>query len=155
MKLVRDKIPDIIRETGAEPDVTVAMGSVYLELLGRKMGEELEEYMEEPSYEEAADMLEVFRALVAYHGLDLDEIERVDAPVGRELAGEVCGPRDARWCEGLLHGDCRCDARLQRGHRRGHKGVDIRREQREGHGSSGLEVVASQKRCNSDAKSSI
>lgn len=91
MKLVRDKIPDIIRETGAEPDVTVAMGSVYLELLGRKMGEELEEYMEEPSYEEAADMLEVFRALVAYHGLDLDEIERVRVQKHLERGGFESG----------------------------------------------------------------
>ena len=58
---MRDKIPEIIRSTGQEPEVTVAMGGVNRELLVAKMQEELAEFVEDTCEEEAADMLEVFR----------------------------------------------------------------------------------------------
>ena len=75
MKLVRDKIPDIIRSTAQEPEVTVAMGGVYRELLVAKMQEELAEFVEDPCEEEAADMLEVFRALIEYHNISFEAAE--------------------------------------------------------------------------------
>ena len=91
MKLVRDKIPEIIRGAGKFPEVTVAMGSVYRGLLGRKMSEELEEFMQDPTHEEAADILEVFRALIAFHNLDMRDVEEVRAEKARERGGFETG----------------------------------------------------------------
>ena len=91
MKLVRDKIPEIIRADGKFPEVTCAMGSVYRELLGRKMSEELEEFMQSPTHEEAADMMEVFRALIEFHDLDPDDVEQARKEKFEERGGFETG----------------------------------------------------------------
>ena len=77
-KLVRDKIPKIIRESGkdyiahADPDPLVLVG-----WLSKKLGEELDEFRtaeQADKLEEAADMLEVCRNLWATAGLELEDI---------------------------------------------------------------------------------
>jgi len=75
MKLVRDYIPDIIKEDGK---TCVSRGCVDLQELNDrlrdKMSEETDEFLEEPSYEEAADMYEVLRAFANLYNLDMKTV---------------------------------------------------------------------------------
>tara|TARA_B100000700_G_scaffold308230_1_gene385632 strand:- start:196 stop:561 length:366 start_codon:yes stop_codon:yes gene_type:complete len=63
-KLVRDKIPAIIAKTGKMPDFYVALREEYEQELFKKLVEELEEFKENPCIEEAADIYEVFLAIL-------------------------------------------------------------------------------------------
>jgi len=75
-KLVRDGIPRIIRESGKECQVrTLTANEFRLELI-RKLQEELTEFVDNPSVEELADMLEVMHALATILGFDFNEVIR-------------------------------------------------------------------------------
>ncbi|MGW5263942.1 nucleoside triphosphate pyrophosphohydrolase [Microbispora sp. NPDC004025] len=79
-KLVRDKIPDIIRRDGREPVVTVLDEVAFREALLAKLLEESAELSEAPPAqvpEEIADVLEVLQALARVHGQDWRDIERL------------------------------------------------------------------------------
>jgi len=76
-KLVRDRIPEIIKERGKRYRVHTAGEKEYLHLLRRKIEEEVEEFYENPVAEEMGDILEVVEALMEYHGLDREVVERV------------------------------------------------------------------------------
>lgn len=86
-KLVRDKIPDIIRSKGREPMTHVAGDAEYREKLIAKLFEELEEFRKDESVEELADVLEVIDAIVAYKRFSRDDIERVKANKAAERGG--------------------------------------------------------------------
>lgn len=62
-KLVRDKIPDIIRAQGESPKVRELDEAEYIVSLHRKLDEEVEEYHAEGKLEELADIMEVLFAL--------------------------------------------------------------------------------------------
>ncbi|MET9079992.1 nucleoside triphosphate pyrophosphohydrolase [Streptomyces sp. NPDC004232] len=71
-KLVRDRIPQIIREDGAEPVTYTAGREEYRSRLRDKLGEEVAEFLEsdeDSAPEELADVLEVVRALAADLGV--------------------------------------------------------------------------------------
>lgn len=74
MKLVRDKIIQIMQEKGLDPKFSIASDETYPLLLARKMIEELEEFMQDPCAEEAGDMLEVARALFSSYGISMGEV---------------------------------------------------------------------------------
>lgn len=74
MKLVRDKIIQIMQDKGLDPDFSIASKETYSLFLARKMIEELEEFMQDPCAEEAGDMLEVARALFASYGISMGEV---------------------------------------------------------------------------------
>ncbi|MBB6173821.1 putative house-cleaning noncanonical NTP pyrophosphatase (MazG superfamily) [Nocardiopsis mwathae] len=79
-KLVRDRIPGIIRADSAEPVITVAAHEEYVRELRRKLEEEVAEYLEADgpqAVEELADIMEVVHALAAVHGRGADGVERV------------------------------------------------------------------------------
>ncbi|GGO16772.1 phosphoribosyl-ATP pyrophosphohydrolase [Microbispora rosea subsp. aerata] len=79
-KLVRDKIPDIIRRDGREPAVSVLDEAAYREALLAKLFEEAAELRNAPIDEvpeEIADVLEVLRALAQVHGCEWRDIERL------------------------------------------------------------------------------
>ena len=75
MKLVRDKIPDVIKVSGCVAKYHFATNEDYPKLLYAKMVEELEEFEQTPSLEEAADMLEVFVSMLKFHKLSMDDVE--------------------------------------------------------------------------------
>ena len=77
MKLVRDKIPDIIREDGKECKYHVAKHNEYKTRLYEKMREELDEFINTPCYEEAADIYEVFSSICAIHDMNMVQVEVV------------------------------------------------------------------------------
>ncbi|MFW6287398.1 MAG: phosphoribosyl-ATP pyrophosphohydrolase [bacterium] len=76
-KLVRDKIPQIIDDAGKECAVHIADDKEYVSKLFDKVQEELNEFEENPSAEEMADIFEVLDAMIGFYGLDADEIEAV------------------------------------------------------------------------------
>lgn len=62
-KLVRDKIPEILVEKGANFEQHTASDEEYKERLLEKLDEEIAEFKEEYSAEELADVIEVIEAL--------------------------------------------------------------------------------------------
>ena len=58
-KLVRDRIPEIIEENGAQCKYHVATDAEFEQALLNKLREEVEEFIEEPSVKEMADIQEV------------------------------------------------------------------------------------------------
>ena len=85
MKLVRDFIPRIIEENGKTCEYHVASYDENKVRLYEKMREELEEFINTPCIEEAADMYEVLRAICKLHGLEMVyvEVEAADKRLGR------------------------------------------------------------------------
>ena len=58
-KLVRDKIPQVIRAQGETPHIRVLEGPEFHDALERKLQEEAAEYLESRELTELADILEV------------------------------------------------------------------------------------------------
>ena len=75
MKLVRDYIPEIIEEDG-KWCLTRKAHSVdeHMAMLKEKIIEESQEFIENPSYEEAADMIEVIKAFCHLSNLEWDVV---------------------------------------------------------------------------------
>ena len=73
-KLVRDKIPEIIIESGKQCNTRTLTDEEYEYHLKRKLLEEAEEFCNEPTVEEAADVLEVLYALTHLLGITMSEI---------------------------------------------------------------------------------
>ena len=76
-KLIRDKIPEIIEQSGKKCIIEVMDNDTYIEYLDQKLNEELAEYQQDKSIEELADLLEVMYAVVAARGYSVAELERI------------------------------------------------------------------------------
>ena len=76
-KLIRDKIPEIIEQSGKKCIVEVMNNDTYIEYLDQKLNEELAEYQQDKSVEELADLLEVMYAVVTARGYSVEELERI------------------------------------------------------------------------------
>ena len=76
-KLVRDRIPQIIRDSGKSCQTRILDEEEYVKLLEKKLSEELSEYLEDKNREELADLLEVMMALAEAKGWGWEEIERL------------------------------------------------------------------------------
>lgn len=86
-KLVRDKIPEIIRATGHEPRFRQAAEGERLGLLVKKLHEEAGELQVKPCLEECADVLEVLLAIAAELGVTREELFRSGAAKAVERGG--------------------------------------------------------------------
>ncbi len=89
-KLVRDRIPEIIRADGLEPEVYVAEPAEYRARLRAKLAEEVAEYMEADDTEapeELADVLEVAFALAADLGVDAAQLEKIRESKAEQRGG--------------------------------------------------------------------
>jgi predicted house-cleaning noncanonical NTP pyrophosphatase (MazG superfamily) len=73
-KLVRDKIPEIIKQGGSTPAVRVLDEREYILELERKLSEEVSEYLESGSLEELADVSEVLAAILRARGHTAEEL---------------------------------------------------------------------------------
>ena len=85
-KLVRDKIPDIIRAAGKEPIIRILPQEGYLQELDRKLDEEVAEYQADKTIEEMADIVEVLFAICEARGYSIEELMQV-----REMKKEKRG----------------------------------------------------------------
>jgi predicted house-cleaning noncanonical NTP pyrophosphatase (MazG superfamily) len=73
-KLVRDKIPEIIKQKGEELKMHIADETEYREKLRDKFREEVEEYIKEESAEEMADVFEVITAILEEKNWTIEQI---------------------------------------------------------------------------------
>lgn len=80
-KLVRDKIPEIIADSGKVFKKEILTDEAYKTALTEKAFEELQEYVEAEdqngALEELADLLEVVHALAAVQKSSIAEIEKI------------------------------------------------------------------------------
>ncbi len=76
-KLVRDKIPEIIEKSGKQCKTEILSDEKYLEMIDKKLNEELAEYHEDQNIEELADLLEVIYAATKARGYSIEELEKV------------------------------------------------------------------------------
>jgi predicted house-cleaning noncanonical NTP pyrophosphatase (MazG superfamily) len=80
-KLVRDGIPDIIEDTNKKYSMKVLEPSQHEVEIKRKLVEELEEYQQastnEEALEELADLLELIYTVLPLHGFTMEELEEV------------------------------------------------------------------------------
>lgn len=71
-KLVRDKIPEIIADSGVKATFRVLARSEYMEYLEKKLDEEVAEFHESKDVEELVDILEVLYAIAIEKGVGAD-----------------------------------------------------------------------------------
>lgn len=69
-KLVRDKVPEVIKSKGGECTTRIAGEKEYAEKLNWKLREEMDEFIEAQNEGELADLLEVIDAIIDYKKLD-------------------------------------------------------------------------------------
>ena len=88
-KLVRDRIPEIIREAGKVPVTRIVTEEAELrQRLIDKLAEEMQEYRESGSVEEIADILEVLQALVEQiHGMSWEQVREIQGRKWEERGG--------------------------------------------------------------------
>ncbi|MES9604270.1 nucleoside triphosphate pyrophosphohydrolase [Actinomadura sp. NPDC000929] len=86
-KLVRDRIPEIIRDAGGSPETRTAAPGEQGALLRNKLYEEAGEYIASNDPAELADLLEVLHALAALHGLSPEELEERRAAKAADRGG--------------------------------------------------------------------
>jgi predicted house-cleaning noncanonical NTP pyrophosphatase (MazG superfamily) len=87
-KLVRDKIPQIIRSKGLDPVVWTASAEEYGIRLRDKLQEEVAEFIaSDNDPEELADILEVLYALAEEVGTDPQQLEKLRAVKAAERGG--------------------------------------------------------------------
>ena len=83
-KLVRDKIPDIIKNDGKKPIVRLASQEEYSNLILQKLSEELLEFHENPSLEEAADIYEVFVSILNNWNMPFSVVQKAAAKKAKD-----------------------------------------------------------------------
>ncbi|MBT3835836.1 nucleoside triphosphate pyrophosphohydrolase [Candidatus Woesearchaeota archaeon] len=86
-KLVRNKIPEIIRNKGESCLTHIASDDEYQQKLKEKLQEEVDEYLQDPSKEELADILEVIYALCNFHQTDKEDLENIRKNKAEERGG--------------------------------------------------------------------
>ena len=86
-KLVRDRIPEIIRDQGGSPRTRRLDDTAYREALCSKLDEETREFLSERAPEELADILEVVYALAVDAGLTKDALEAIRLKKRAERGG--------------------------------------------------------------------
>jgi predicted house-cleaning noncanonical NTP pyrophosphatase (MazG superfamily) len=75
-KLVRDRIPEIIVQSGSRPVTHIANDREYGEKLKEKLFEEVAEYLNNEDIEELADILEVIIAICNFKYGDFQNLEK-------------------------------------------------------------------------------
>ena len=86
-KLVRDKIPDIIKDSGRIPVTHILSDEEFLVALEAKLKEEVVEYQDDKSLEEMADVLEVLQAICVARGYSLEQLEEKRREKAEERGG--------------------------------------------------------------------
>ena len=86
MKLIRDKMPMLMKQSNVKFDAKIADNDEFKKLIAEKMQEEVQELMDDKTIEEAADVYEVFLSLIKLWGHDLHDVIAV-ADDKREARG--------------------------------------------------------------------
>ena len=83
-KLVRDNIPQIIEKANAIAEIYICDNQEYALRLKEKLQEETQEFLDEESIEELADILEVIYAIANYKNVSKDTLESIRAKKAKE-----------------------------------------------------------------------
>ncbi len=86
-KLVRDKIPEIIRQDGGDPRVRAVTGNEFDRLIRLKVVEEAQELLNSGEDEEIADILEALEALLLHRSIERAAIEELRLKKREERGG--------------------------------------------------------------------
>ena len=76
-KLVRDKIPEIIKSEGREVKAKILNDEEYKKELNQKLQEEVREYLENNNVEELADIVEVVYGILNSMDITIEEFEKI------------------------------------------------------------------------------
>ena len=76
-KVVRDKIPEIIAESGKKSNIKQLDDTSFVAELEKKLIEEVNEYSESKDVEELADLLEVIYRISELRGVNSDELDEI------------------------------------------------------------------------------
>jgi len=76
-KAIRDKIPEIIKQSGNDCNVKTLSDSEFLEKLEEKLSEEVSEYQNSKDPEELADILEVINRIAELKGISKEKLEDI------------------------------------------------------------------------------
>jgi predicted house-cleaning noncanonical NTP pyrophosphatase (MazG superfamily) len=87
MKLVRNRIPEVIEKSGRKAITHAANEKEYMEGLRSKLKEEVGEFLESGDAEELADIIEVVYALSELAGMPAKELERMRKRKAKERGG--------------------------------------------------------------------
>ena len=74
-----DKIPEIIEKSCKQSEIEILSDEKYLEMIDKKLDEELTEYHKDKNLEELAGLLEVIYAATKARGYSIEELEKVRA----------------------------------------------------------------------------
>ena len=86
-KLIRDKIPEIITlKEGMICDYKILNDEEYLQELDKKIFEEAQEFVEDHSIEELADLMEVIYNVMEARNISMEDVEKA-----RKLKNEEKG----------------------------------------------------------------
>lgn len=87
-KLVRDRIPEILKKKGINPINHTAKDEEEFEyMLLAKLREETNEFIEAPCLEEMADIMEVIYTILKQKNMDFADVERVRRKKAKERGG--------------------------------------------------------------------
>ena len=76
-KAIRDKIPEIIADSGKKYNLKQLDDEPFLAELEKKLIEEVNEYAENKDVEELADLLEVIYRISELKGVSSDELDKI------------------------------------------------------------------------------
>ena len=76
-KVVRDKIPEIIEESGKKYNLKQIDDASFLVEIEKKLIEEVNEHSESKDIEELADLLEVIYRISELRGVNSDELDEI------------------------------------------------------------------------------
>jgi predicted house-cleaning noncanonical NTP pyrophosphatase (MazG superfamily) len=86
-KLVRDKIPEIIKVDGRECDIKIVSGDEKYKFLEAKLQEEVNEFLEDKNLEELADVMEVLFGLAESLGYSEEDLLKARDKKFKERGG--------------------------------------------------------------------
>ncbi len=86
-KVIRDRIPEIIRLSGRKCVVNELLDFSFLPELEKKLKEELKEYLESKKLEELADLLEIIYRIAELRGSSRDDLDALRLRKKEEKGG--------------------------------------------------------------------
>ena len=86
-KLVRDKIPMLIKQSGEKPLIRILEQEEYRSCLEAKLNEEVAEFHADKTAEELADILEVVYALAENIGCSRGDLQKIHEKKHAERGG--------------------------------------------------------------------